>query len=108
MAVIWGCFETAVHNNPTLSGIQKLNYLRAQLQGSALRVITGLPLTNTSYGHSVTLLQDRYGQPHKLINCPYEELTSPSSILVSPQLFYDAIEAHTHSLANPLTNMAQC
>ena len=54
----WDCFETAVHNNPALSGVQKLNYLLAQLQGSALHVITGLLLTNTSYGHSVTLLQD--------------------------------------------------
>ena len=86
----WDCFETAVHNNPALSGVQKLNYLRAQLQGSALCVITGLPLTNTSYGHSVTLLQDRYGQPHKLINAHMKaliKLPSPSSTLVSLQLF---------------------
>ena len=57
----WYCFETTVHNNPTLSGVQKLNYLCAQLQEGVLHVITGLPLTNTSYSHSVTLLCDRYG-----------------------------------------------
>ena len=60
----WDCFETAVHNISALSGVQKLNYLRAQLQGGALRVITGLPVINDSYKDSVTLLQDRYGQPH--------------------------------------------
>ena len=38
----WDCFETAVYNNTALSGVQKLNNLRAQLQGGALRVITGL------------------------------------------------------------------
>ena len=62
----WDCFETAVYNNTALSGVQKLNNLRAQLQGGALRVITGLPVINDSYNDSVALLKDRYGQPHKL------------------------------------------
>ena len=97
------CFETAVHNNSALSGIQKLNYLRAQLQEGALRVIAGLPLTNTSYSHSVSLLRDRYGQPHKLISAHMKaliELPGPSNSLNSLQTFYDAVEAHTRSLAS--------
>jgi len=28
----WDCFEAAVHHNPSITGVQKLNYLRAQLQ----------------------------------------------------------------------------
>ena len=27
----WDCFEAAVHNNSSLTDVQKLNYLRAQL-----------------------------------------------------------------------------
>ena len=50
----WDCFEAAVDHNPSISSVQKLNHLRAQVQGSALRVISGLPLTNTSYQHSVS------------------------------------------------------
>ena len=99
----WDCFETAVHDNTALSGVQKLNYLRAQLQGGALRVITGLPLINDSYIDSVALLKDRYGQPHKLINAHMKaliDLSGPNSSLNSLQLFYDAIEAHTRSLAS--------
>ena len=53
----WDCFQAAVHHNPSIAGVQKLNYLRAQLQGSALHVIAGLPLTNANYEHSVTLLK---------------------------------------------------
>jgi len=52
----WDCFETAVYNNKALSGVQKLNYLRAQLQVGALRVITGVPVINDSYNDSVALL----------------------------------------------------
>ena len=83
--------------------MQKLNYLRAQLQEGALRVIAGLPLTNASYTHSLTLLRERYGQPHKLISAHMKaliELPSPSNTFSSLQGFYDAIEAHTRSLAS--------
>ena len=92
-----------MHNNPALSGVQKLNYLRAQLQGGALCVISGLPLTNESYNDSVTLLQDRYGQPHKLISAHMKaliDMSGPTNSLDSLQLFYDAIETHTRSLTS--------
>jgi len=52
----WDCFEAAVHNNASLTNIQKMNYLRAQLQHDAVRVVAGFPLTGLNYGHSVTLL----------------------------------------------------
>lgn len=42
--------------------IRMLSYLRAQLQGSALRVIASLQLTNVNYNHSVTLLKEKYGE----------------------------------------------
>ena len=50
----WDYFESAIHLNPNLSGVQKLSYLRAQLEGEAARVITGLPLTNSNYEHLLT------------------------------------------------------
>ena len=50
----WDCFDSAVNSNTTLSDVQKLSYLRAQLQGDASRVVAGFSLTNTSYKESVT------------------------------------------------------
>ena len=97
----WDCFEAAVHHNPSITGVQKLNYLRAQLQGSALRVIAGLPLTNMNYNYSVILLKERYGEPHKLVNAHMQaliELNCPTNTLASLQLFYDSVEGHTRSL----------
>ena len=92
-----------MHNNPSLTNVQKLNYLRAQLQHDAARVVAGFPLTGVNYEHSVTLLRQRYGQPHKLINAHMNALlemhtptTSPSAL----QLFYDSIESHTRSLSS--------
>ena len=67
-------FDAAVHNNPSLDGIQKFNYLRAQLEGDAARVIAGLPLTSANYDNAMTLLTERFGQPHKIINAHMQAL----------------------------------
>ena len=57
----WDSFEAAIHLNPNLTGVQKFNYLRAQLQGDAARVVAGFPLTNSNYEHSISLLRQRFG-----------------------------------------------
>ena len=49
----WDSFTAAVHSNPSLSPVQKFGYLRAQLEGDAARAISGLPLTDDNYVHSV-------------------------------------------------------
>ena len=63
----WDSFQAAIHLNPNLSGVQKFNYSKAQLQGDAARTIEGIPLCDQNYLHAVTLLQDRFGQTHKLV-----------------------------------------
>ena len=99
----WDCFEAAVHDNPSLTSVQKLNYLRAQLQHDAARVVAGFPLTGVNYEHSVTLLRQRYGQPHKLISAHMNallEMHIPTNSSSALQLFYDSIESHTRSLSS--------
>ena len=49
----WDSFCATVDTNPCLTGIQKFNYLRSQLQGDALRVISGLPLSDVNYNQSL-------------------------------------------------------
>ena len=99
----WDCFEVAIHSNPSLTDVQKLNYLRAQLQGDASRVVAGLTLTSANYGHSIDLLRERYGQPHKLVNAHMQalvDLTSPTNSLAALQLFHDSVESHIRSLSS--------
>ena len=61
----WDSFEAATHSNLNLTGVQKFNYLRAQLQSDTARVVAGFPLTNSNYEHSVLLLRQRFGQSYK-------------------------------------------
>ena len=85
-----------------LDGVQKLNYLGAQLQGDAARVIARLPLTGVNYNNAMSLLIERFGQPHKIINAHMQALLvipNPVSFLSSLQLFYESIEGHVRGLA---------
>jgi len=38
----WEWFESAVHKNPNLSGVDKFNYLKSLLVGTAQHVFAGL------------------------------------------------------------------
>ena len=92
MGTLWDSFEAAMHSNPTLSDVQKLTYLRSQLKGSATHVISGFTLTGRNYDSSITLLKDRFGQPHHLVHAHREallNLPSPTDSLSSLQTFYD-------------------
>ena len=99
----WDSFYAAIDANPNLSGIQKFNYLKAQLQGNAARAIGGLPLTDRNYVHAITLLRDRFGQPHELVNAHMKALvsmTSPTNNLSSLRMFYDTMESHIRGLSS--------
>ena len=99
----WDSFNAAINSNPSLSGVQKFNYLRTQLHGDAARVIAGFPLTDLNYEHSVTLLKERFGQSYKLVNAHMEALLNlgkPSNSLSGLQAFYDSIEKHMRALSS--------
>ena len=75
--------------------------MRAELKGEASRIIAGLPLNNLNYHHSVSLLRDRYGQPHKIISAHVQallELSRPTNKLESLRQFHDTVESHARCL----------
>ena len=99
----WDSYEAAIHNNSQLTGAQKLTYLRAQLRGDAAQVIAGLPLTSSSYQHSVEVLQKRFGQNHLLVSSHIQaliDLSTPTDTLEGLRRFHDLIESHIRSLAS--------
>ena len=98
----WDCFEAAVDNNTSLTGVQKLSYLRAQLAGDAARTIDGFQLNNDNYAESVTLLKKCFGQVYKQVDAHMQaliDLPIPNNSLSSLQEFHDATEGHIRSLS---------
>ena len=99
----WDSFQAAIHLNPNLTGVQKFNYLKAQLEGDAARTIEGFPLTDQNYSHAVAILQDRFGQPHKVTAAHMKavmEIPRPSNTLNSLRIFHDTIESHYRGLSS--------
>jgi len=98
----WDAFTAAVDSNPSLTPGQKMNYLRAQLEGDAARVIGGFPLCDSNYPHCVALLKERFGQQYKLVDAHMDALlhvSTPSNTLSSLQNFYDTIQNHIRALS---------
>ena len=99
----WESFYVSIHVNRNLSGIQKFTYLKAQLEGDAARAIKGLPLTGPNNDQAISLLHDRYAQPHKLVSAHMKallEMPSPTNSLASLRIFYDSVESHIRGLSS--------
>ncbi len=82
----WDSYKAAVHDNKSLCDIQRFNYLKAHLAEEAARSIEGLPLTDTNYAQSVKILEERFGQPHKITNAHMQallDLPNPSESVTS-------------------------
>jgi len=96
----WDSFQAAIHLNPNFTGVQSF---KAQLEGDAARTIEGFPLTNQNYSHAVAILQDHFGQPHKVTAAHMKvlvEIPRTSNTLNSLRVFHDTIESHYCGLSS--------
>ncbi|XP_028407556.1 uncharacterized protein LOC114530174 [Dendronephthya gigantea] len=97
----WDTYKTAIHNNISLGDIQKFTYLKAQLSGEAASSIEGLPLSESNYAQSIQILEERFGQPHKIVNAHMQallDLPTPSDSVTHLRKFYDSMENHIRGL----------
>jgi len=53
-------FKVQVNDVSTLSGVEKLNYLRSCVSGTALSIIQGVPVSNDGYMTAWQLMTERY------------------------------------------------
>lgn len=62
----WELFSCSVGEQKDLSDIQKFTYLKGQLRGEALQLISGFSLTGNSYAPAMSVLRDTYGQQDRI------------------------------------------
>ena len=97
----WDSFESAVDTNDVLTDIQKLNYLRAHLEGEAARAVAGFPLTSANYQQSLDVLRERFGEQQRVINAHMHALMNlphANNSMTSLRTFCDSIENHVRGL----------
>ena len=69
----WDSFDSAINKNPSLSAVDKFNYLHTLLEGPAARSIQGLALSEANYPAAIDILKDRFGKPHQIIAAHMDE-----------------------------------
>ena len=92
-------FEASIHNNWSLSAIDKFNNLISLLERSAAEAVSDLTLTASNYDDAVEILKARFGNKQQTINRQKEILlsldcvNSHHNIKVLRQLF-DTLESN--------------
>ncbi|XP_077553403.1 uncharacterized protein LOC144168258 [Haemaphysalis longicornis] len=63
----WEQYKQAIHENNSLSSVEKFLYLRMSLTGKAAAVVSGLQATEDNYSSAVDMLKERFGRQDILV-----------------------------------------
>ena len=101
----WDSFKAAVHENDRVVPIDKFNYLKSLLSGTALEAISGLTLTASNYRDAVEILEKRFGNRQQIISKHMDLLLNVTAVsspnnLTGLRHLYDFVEMHTRSLTS--------
>ncbi|XP_063414880.1 uncharacterized protein LOC134696854 [Mytilus trossulus] len=97
----WDSFEATVHTNQILTKIEKLNYLKSKLFGTANSAISGLTLSHENYDVTISILKERFGNVQYVVNKHYSDLInlqSASNQTTHLRRLDDDLERHLRSL----------
>ncbi|XP_071177507.1 uncharacterized protein [Mytilus edulis] len=97
----WDSFDSAIHNNNTLTDVQRFNYLKSLLEGEASYTIAGFALTHTNYNKAIELIHERFGQKHKIIQSYMQallDIPAPKNTLSQLRSYYDRTETYIRGL----------
>lgn len=67
-------FNALVHDNKTLSNVEKFYYLQASLKGEPANIIASLPISDSNYTTAWDLLIQRYDNKRVIINSHLREI----------------------------------
>ena len=99
----WDSFDSSIHKNPSLSNVDKFNYLNSFLESAAAESIAGLTLTSANYEEAVATLKRRFGNTQLIVNKHMDALLNLPAVnshhdLKGLRHLYDSVEAHVRGL----------
>ena len=77
----WDAYKAAIHDNASLTNVEKFSYLQTLLEGKAKNTVAGLALTEAKYSVVVDLLEHRFGDKEKTIGAHMEKLINLAPVL---------------------------
>ena len=99
----WDSFDSSIHSNPSLSNVDKFNYLNSFLESTAAESIAGLTLTSANYEEAVATLKRRFGNTQLIVNKHMDALLNLPAVSSHHDIkglrhLYDSVEAHVRGL----------
>jgi len=91
----WASFDSAIHDNDSLTATQKFTYLMGRLRGSAKGLVEGYAVTEANYDNVIKLLLERFGDDERRSSQLQSELIHlqrPSNSPHSLRIFHDHVE----------------
>lgn len=67
-ATFWDCYRSAIHDNESLSDVDRFTYLKSLVERSAKESIDGLTLTSANYHEATSILERRFGNRQQIIS----------------------------------------
>ena len=96
-------FLFSIHENDSISNVQKLTYLKGLLKGDAASCISGFKITDENYEACMSLLKERYNNKQLTVSSHMTNvLNLPQLILFDRELrkIISTVETHLCSLEN--------
>ncbi|UYV81575.1 hypothetical protein LAZ67_20001571 [Cordylochernes scorpioides] len=79
----WNAFDSSINRNEHLTKIDKFNYLKAYLGGTAAQTVEGFCLSEENYDKAVELLKKRFGKRERLIDVHMNNLLALKPLRVT-------------------------
>ena len=100
-------FKASVDSNSQLTNSEKLNYLRACVEGDAAKLISSITITDTNYTIAMQLLQERYENKPSIVQAHLQIIWSqPSMKMESSSGLQKNLET-TNEHLRPLADLCQ-
>lgn len=99
----WDSFNSSIHSNPSLSSVDKFNYLMSLVESSAADAIAGLTITSANYDEAIDTLRRRFGDPQLIVNRHMEALLGVVAVsshldIKGLRTLHDTVESHVRGL----------
>lgn len=106
-AAFFDLFQSLIHNNSSLSSVQKLQYLRSAIQGKAAKIIESLETTEKNYDDAIKLLKNKYDCSNRIMRRHWTLLKEiPRAHKDSPDSITNLIDSFRQHLC-ALENLGQ-
>lgn len=98
-------YMSLVHNNPTLSKVQKLHYLKSSLTGEALSLVKHVQVTEVNYDGALSMLKARFGNKRIIVNSILKRMFAQKKLPTQTAHNIKSILDTTTECLNALTNL---